>query len=428
MEQPIIEINNVKKKYILGNIGTGTLTNDFRSWWAKVLKKEDPNAPLLEEKRRVGDEFMALNGVTFNVNKGEKIGIIGGNGAGKSTLLKILSRITSPTSGEVILRGKITSMLEVGTGFNPEMTGRENIYLNGAILGMTKSEIDNKIDPIIEFSEVSEFIDTPVKRYSSGMYVKLAFSVSAHLDSDVLIMDEVLAVGDAAFQKKCLDKMLQTANEQNRTILFVSHNMPSIKKLCSRCIMLKDGKITFDGDVNTAVNMYLPRYEPKSTISKLSLFKTFEEDPVTPYKLRCKILSSKVLNKESADYIAGEKLDLEFFIQNYDLKEKIMHRWHIYYNDQPILTSFSELFNIENDENTIMHQVLSLDTIHLAPGEYRIDCYIGDFTNNKFLVYSQQVGVAVFNVISNELLCNSTWIHDSWGSCAANRLIVKFDE
>ncbi len=256
-EQLAIKIKGLKKQYRLGQIGGGTLTADLQSWWARVRGKEDPNSKIGTDQRLIGQTFMALNGIDLEIKQGEALGIIGGNGAGKSTMLKILSRITAPTEGSVDIYGRIASMLEVGTGFSPEMTGRENVYMNGAILGMTKAEIDAKMEDIIEFSEVREFIDTPVKRYSSGMYVKLAFSVAAHLDSEIMIMDEVLAVGDMAFQKKCLDKMRSAAKDEGRTVLYVSHNMNTIRKLCDRCIVLDKGRIIFDGDVEKAIDIYL---------------------------------------------------------------------------------------------------------------------------------------------------------------------------
>ena len=244
---PVIQVSGLKKQYKLGQIGGGTLTHDLQSWWARVRGKEDPNTVIGTDARLFGKTFMALNGVDLTVYKGEALGIIGRNGAGKSTLLKILSRITAPTEGEIRLRGRVASMLEVGTGFNNEMTGRENIYMNGAILGMTRAEVDSKIDQIIEFSECGDFIDTPVKRYSSGMFVKLAFSVAAHLDSEIMVMDEVLAVGDMKFQQKCLGKMSDVANQDGRTVLYVSHNMATIRDLCDRCIVLDKGKVAADG-------------------------------------------------------------------------------------------------------------------------------------------------------------------------------------
>ena len=252
-----IRLSGVKKMYKLGQIGGGTLQGDLQSWWARIRGKEDPNTKIGTDQRLVGQTFMALNGVDLTVYKGEALGIIGGNGAGKSTMLKLLSRVTAPTDGEIDIYGRIASMLEVGTGFNGEMTGRENVYLNGAILGMTKAEIDAKMEQIIEFSEVRDFIDTPVKRYSSGMYVKLAFSVAAHLDSEIMIMDEVLAVGDMAFQKKCLDKMRDAAKKEGRTVLYVSHNMNTIRQLCDRCVVLDKGKVAFEGDVEEAIGVYL---------------------------------------------------------------------------------------------------------------------------------------------------------------------------
>ena len=254
---PVIQIEGLKKQYKLGQIGGGTLTHDLQSWWARVRGKEDPNTIIGTDTRLYGQTFMALNGVDLTVYKGEALGIIGRNGAGKSTLLKLLTRITAPTEGEIRIKGRISSMLEVGTGFNNEMTGRENIYMNGAILGMSRAEIDAKLPQIIEFSECGDFIDTPVKRYSSGMFVKLAFAVAAHLDSEILVMDEVLAVGDMKFQQKCLGKMSNVANEDGRTVLYVSHNMSTIRQLCTRCIVLDQGRIIYDGDVEKAIAIYM---------------------------------------------------------------------------------------------------------------------------------------------------------------------------
>lgn len=265
-----IQVSGVKKMYKLGQIGGGTLQADLQSWWARKRGKEDPNSKIGEGERSHGDTFMALNGIDLTIYQGEAVGIIGSNGAGKSTLLKLLSRVTAPTEGEIDIYGRIASMLEVGTGFNGELTGRENVYMNGAILGMTKQEIDAKMEEIIEFSEVREFIDTPVKRYSSGMFVKLAFSVAAHLDAEIMIMDEVLAVGDMAFQTKCLDKMREAANKDGRTVLYVSHNMNTIRKLCDRCIVLDKGKVVFNGDVDRAIEVYLGNNTEAKTFADIS--------------------------------------------------------------------------------------------------------------------------------------------------------------
>lgn len=256
-ENCVIKTENLTKEYKLGVIGSGTLRHDLQSWYARKRGKDDPNLKIGANQYSAGDRFLALDSLNIEIERGERVGIIGANGAGKSTFLKLLSRVTSPTDGEISFRGRIASMLEVGTGFHGELTGRENIYLNGAILGMSKAEITEKIDKIIEFSECEKFIDTPVKRYSSGMFVKLAFAVAAHLDAEILIMDEVLAVGDMQFQKKCIAKMRELALNENRTVLYVSHNMNTIRELCSRCIVLDHGKKIFDGDVENAIKIYL---------------------------------------------------------------------------------------------------------------------------------------------------------------------------
>ena len=253
MSNTVIQVDAVSKFYRLGVIGSGTLSQDLSRWWALLRGKPDPtlrvdqmrNAP--QNAANKNDYIWALKDVSFEVKQGEVLGIIGGNGAGKSTILKILSRVTAPTTGECRVKGRIASLLEVGTGFHPELTGGENIYLNGAILGMTKDEIRKKFDEIVAFSEIEKYIYTPVKRYSSGMYVRLAFAVAAHLEPEILIMDEVLAVGDAAFQKKCLRKMGDVAKE-GRTVLFVSHNLGAIEQLCTSAMMLKDGQVSSRSD------------------------------------------------------------------------------------------------------------------------------------------------------------------------------------
>lgn len=239
----VLKVDNVSKEYILGAVTGGTLKDAVKEMFGK--KGSNRN------KR-----FTALDSVSFTAERGETIGLIGANGAGKSTLLKLISRITAPTKGKIYIDGRVASMLEVGTGFHPELTGMENIYLNGSILGMSKSEIDKKIESIIEFSEVREFIDTPVKRYSSGMYVKLAFAIASHLDAEIMIMDEVLAVGDVNFQLKCIDKMREIAKSDGKTVIYVSHNLDTVKKLCKRCIVLDHGKLCFDGDIDEAARIY----------------------------------------------------------------------------------------------------------------------------------------------------------------------------
>jgi lipopolysaccharide transport system ATP-binding protein len=261
MSKPILEIENVSKQYRLGYVGTGTLSDDAKRWWYRMRGKEDPFMKVGEENKRgeAGDsEYVwALRDINLQVQEGEVLGIIGANGAGKSTLLKLLSRVTGPTTGKITARGRIASLLEVGTGFHPELTGRENIYLNGSILGMTKKEINSKLDEIIDFSGCERYIDTPVKRYSSGMNVRLGFAVAAHLEPEILIVDEVLAVGDAEFQKKAIGKMKDVSKGQGRTVLFVSHNMDSIEQLCTSSIYMENGQIKGKGLSKDIINQYL---------------------------------------------------------------------------------------------------------------------------------------------------------------------------
>ena len=259
-----IEFNNVGKMYRLGRVGTGTLSHDLNRWWTTtILRKEDPYLKIGEtndrSKKGSSEYVWALRDISFKVEQGDVVGIIGKNGAGKSTLLKLLSRITSPTTGSIRYQGRIASLLEVGTGFHPEMTGRENIYMNGSIMGMTKKEITRKLDEIVDFAGVERYLDTPVKRYSSGMTVRLGFAVAAFLEPEILVVDEVLTVGDAEFQKKAIGKMNDVAQSEGRTVLFVSHNMAAVKNLCTRGVVLQNGMLAFDGTTEEAVNYYLQR-------------------------------------------------------------------------------------------------------------------------------------------------------------------------
>ncbi len=260
MSNIAIKVENLSKAYQLGEIGTGTISRDLERWYARIRGKEDPFLRIGETNDRTSksssDIVWSLKDINFEIEQGDAVGIIGRNGAGKSTLLKVLSKVTSPTSGRITGKGRIASLLEVGTGFHPELTGRENIYLNGAILGMRKKEITRKFDEIVDFAGVERYIDTPVKRYSSGMYVRLAFAVAAHLESEILIVDEVLAVGDAEFQKKCLGKMGDVSKGEGRTVLFVSHNMGSVKQLCNKGILLNKGEVEFSGSCVQTIKSY----------------------------------------------------------------------------------------------------------------------------------------------------------------------------
>ncbi|PLX10683.1 MAG: ABC transporter ATP-binding protein [Marinilabiliales bacterium] len=256
----VIRLENISKQYKLGLVNTGTLAQDFNRWFAKVRGKEDPTLKIGEENNlsaKDGQYVWALKDINLDIEEGEILGIIGKNGAGKSTLLKLLSRVTTPTTGQIKIKGKIASLLEVGTGFHPELTGKENIFLNGAILGMTKNDIKQRLDSIIEFAGVEKYINTPVKRYSSGMYVRLAFAVAAHLEPDILIVDEVLAVGDAEFQKKAIGKMQDVSNQKGRTVLFVSHNMTAVNSLCNKAILLEKGEISYKNETDKVVERYL---------------------------------------------------------------------------------------------------------------------------------------------------------------------------
>ena len=377
-----IRLSGVKKRYKLGQIGGGTLTADLQSWWAKVRGKEDPNLPIGMDQRLVGKTFMALNGIDLTVYKGEAIGIIGGNGAGKSTMLKLLCRVTAPTEGEIDIYGRIASMLEVGTGFNGEMTGRENVYVNGTILGMTKAEIDAKMEDIIEFSEVRDFIDTPVKRYSSGMFVKLAFSVAAHLDSEIMIMDEVLAVGDMAFQKKCLDKMRDAAKQDGRTVLYVSHNMNTIRRLCDRCVVLDKGKIIFIGGVEEAIELYMrsSHGEWNNGQTEFNLTECESRSPYTPGT--AKITYLKMLDKELALFDSREIMKLRMRVETTRAYKDLHFRIELRCADEtPVATmpdiSLGEFAQTDSREFTV-----EFNPSNLVTGKYRADMVL--FESDEF--------------------------------------------
>jgi lipopolysaccharide transport system ATP-binding protein len=318
MSDTVISVEGVGKLYKLGEIGTGTISHDLNRWWARIRGKEDPFAKIGDFNDRTtkgnSDYVWALKDVTFRVRQGEVLGIIGRNGAGKSTLLKILSKVTTPSIGNIKVKGRIASLLEVGTGFHPELTGRENVFLNGAILGMTKVEIKNKFDEIVDFAGVERYIDTPVKRYSSGMYVRLAFAVAAFLEPEILIIDEVLAVGDAEFQKKCLGRMRDVSRNDGRTVLFVSHNMPSVISLCDQAILMQQGMIKESGNAKNIVTNYL--LGQRDLIDKFDLFsrKDFSGNGNLKFKSVSINENTKfeVLNNQSVSFA----FEIEKFIQD----------------------------------------------------------------------------------------------------------------
>ena len=315
MSKVVIKAEHISKQYRLGLVGTGTVKDDMKRWWYNLRGKEDPFLKIGEANDRSSkgesDYVWSLRDINFEINQGDSVGIIGRNGAGKSTLLKILSQVTQPTTGKIYTKGRIASLLEVGTGFHPEMTGRENIYLNGAILGMRKHEIARKFDEIVAFSGVERYIDTPVKRYSSGMYVRLAFAVAAHLESEILIVDEVLAVGDAEFQKKCLGKMNEVSKGEGRTILFVSHNLDAVKKLCNKGLLLHNGQLIHDGNIDATLDSYLLNYSSNEKQLEIN----YEEDESKEAQILKVALKDKGGN-DVLEYFSNQEIFVHITLKN----------------------------------------------------------------------------------------------------------------
>ena len=395
-----IQVSGVKKMYRLGQIGGGTLQADLQSWWARVRGKEDPNTKIGEGERIKGQTFMALNGIDLTIYQGEAVGIIGSNGAGKSTLLKLLSKVTAPTEGEIDIYGRIASMLEVGTGFNGELTGRENVYMNGAILGMTKQEIDAKMEQIIEFSEVRDFIDTPVKRYSSGMFVKLAFSVAAHLDSEIMIMDEVLAVGDMAFQKKCLKKMREAAKQDGRTVLYVSHNMNTIRQLCDRCIVLDKGRIKYTGDVETAISIYLGS---KSISNMVKYNFDVAPRPYTQHGKKIRLLEFMFCEKKLPVYERNEQI---LFLIRYKANESIdgLKLYLTVENEKKHLVGTSQIINafrnVRSGECYEDKFVFNISNLSAGKYSFILDIYSDD-DNGVHLSYDHPLLPVYFEIVDS---------------------------
>ena len=423
MNELAIKIDHISKEYRLGAIGGGTLKGDLQSWIARIRGKEDPNSKIGQRiDAKVGERFRALDDVSFEVKKGEAVGIIGHNGAGKSTLLKLLSRVTAPTKGMIAYNGRIASMLEVGTGFHPELTGQENVYMNGAILGMSKNEIAKKFDQIVEFAEMEQFIDTPVKRYSSGMYVKLAFSVAAHLDSEIMIMDEVLAVGDMAFQKKCLEKMREAAQVQGRTVLYVSHNMNTIRQLCSRCIVLSRGHVIFDGDVEEAIALYLNEAMEEETVFH-NLSQLLRPENSTN---KVKMESFRFLNKDDCIYTRGEPICFEVkWRANLNI-DRVRFRMIVRYrDDSPVgLVQSGVLGDFMAGEEKVNR--FQFDSSMLADGKYffSIAFYQSDRVGNSMILdhVSRAVSIDIVSSTDDKSLLN--WEHRWWGSVQFPELIT----
>jgi lipopolysaccharide transport system ATP-binding protein len=397
---PIIIIENLSKQYRLGTIGTGTLSHDINRWWYKVRGKEDPYLKVgdVNDRSKLGNsEYVwALKDVNLEVQPGEILGIIGKNGAGKSTLLKLLSRVTAPTTGKITCHGRIASLLEVGTGFHPELTGRENIYLNGAILGMSKKEISSKFDEIVDFAGCAKYIETPVKRYSSGMYVRLAFAVAAHLEPDILVVDEVLAVGDAEFQKKAIGKMKDVSQQSGRTVLFVSHNLKTIEMLCQRSVLMENGTVAQIGDTKEILTKYqedlLSGSEWKRIGTQQVSFETYSSEKVDVALGENFVIDLKLKRNKSV-----KDVSVSIDIRN-DSNEFMVH-----------ITNADDDYTCNFNENGEIDFSVTLKDVNLAPGNYMISIWAGtNFGEN----YDYIENCMPMRVVQNQKLIKRTTPYD----------------
>lgn len=444
MSDIVIQVENLSKQYRLGEVSTGSLGHDLNRWWHRVRGKEDPYLKVTQtnireergtteytEGHRKGkgrgansafssDYVWALKDINFEVSRGEVLGIIGRNGAGKSTLLKIMSRITAPTTGEIRVKGRIASLLEVGTGFNPELTGRENIFLNGAILGMTKQEIASKLEEIVDFSGCAAYLDTPVKRYSSGMVVRLGFSVAAHLEPEILIVDEVLAVGDAEFQKKCIGKMKDVASH-GRTVLFVSHNMASIETLTERCVILEQGTVSYTGKTDTAIERYCEISNVHTLLGPRVPVKRKEADACYNPDPRIHIQEIGICPGSSSSIPCGGTLALDLVLQATSKITDVCFGYSVRDNlGNNILNGYSDVFSIQNAGDFPCK--LMLNRLNLAPGNYQLCLSLnrGGLLDPKYL-YEVLLSIGSFRVepriLSGELIYD--W-QSSWGCIVHN--------
>lgn len=393
----VLKAENISKQYRLGQIGTGTLSHDLNRFWHKMRGKEDPYLKIGEANDRTtkGDsEYVwSLRDINFEIEQGNAVGIIGRNGAGKSTLLKLLSKVTKPTTGRIYTQGRIASLLEVGTGFHPEMTGRENIFLNGAILGMTRKEIKRKFDEIVNFSGVERYIDTPVKRYSSGMYVRLAFAVAAHLESEILIVDEVLAVGDADFQKKCLGKMGDVTKGEGRTILFVSHNMTAIKELCKTGILLNQGQLTYTGSIMDTITEYQKSSERKSTYIHDGPLET----ALGNENIRILEFSASPVNSQFLDIESGIRVCLRFF--NFKENINLDATFELKTYEEVVVFHTGALITTNNDSRKKEYQLEFDIPAHLLnTGNYYFNLIFGQDQKIPLFITNEIIGFEVENV------------------------------
>ena len=415
MSDLAIKIDHVSKEYRLGAIGGTTLREEFHRLADRFFHRESTSSDF-------GKKFMALQDINLEVKKGERLAIIGHNGAGKSTLLKLLARVTGPTTGTIAYNGRISSMLEVGTGFHGELTGRENIYMNGAILGMSKREIDSKIDQIIEFAEMEKFIDTPVKRYSSGMYVKLAFAVAAHLDNEILIMDEVLAVGDMKFQQKCLGKMGEASIQEGKTVLYVSHNLNTIINLCNRCVVLDHGRIIHDGDIDKAICLYMGLLNRTPNPLILTEDMHQKRGDVRIFEIQ----SVYIRNYNRGVFLQNSSIEFELSVFATKQLKNIWFRFEICFADGSIIgTSISESkVDFKNGNSTVLFQ---LPLSGLVPGRYqsKIVAFVTNEYGNQYWIDNIPKGL-VFEITDSEHeLDRLKWSHQHWGHVKFNPTQIK---
>jgi lipopolysaccharide transport system ATP-binding protein len=385
MSNTVIRVENLSKQYRLGQVSTGTISHDVNRWWHRVRGKEDPYLKIGEANDRTtsgNSEYVwALRDINFEVKQGEVLGIIGRNGAGKSTLLKLLSRTTAPTTGSIKIKGRVASLLEVGTGFHPDLSGRENIYLNGAILGMTRQEITRKFDEIVAFAGVERYIDTPVKRYSSGMYVRLAFAVAAHLEPEILIVDEVLAVGDAEFQKKCLGKMKDVSEREGRTVLFVSHNMAAVKQLCTKGLVMQHGMNRFSGTQYEAVNFYQNAHQTNSSF----LHEGHLTDAPGNDNIRIRRFEVSPLHGDSLSISSGVAFELEFY--NHKAGINLDATFELKSSDEVVVFHNGAILSQQNDSKTGLYTVKGTLPPHfLNAGTFVFNLIFGE--NQRFALFT----------------------------------------
>lgn len=390
MDEVVVKIENIEKQYRLGLVGTGTIAHDLKRWWYLLRGLDDPYSKLGETNRQQNTDsnyIWALKNINLEIKRGEVVGLIGRNGAGKSTLLKLLSQVTSPTNGSIKIKGRIASLLEVGTGFHPELTGKENIYLNGAILGMTKKEINLKFDEIVSFSGVGKYINTPVKRYSSGMMVRLGFSVAAHLEPEILVIDEVLAVGDADFQKKCIGKM-KDVSKKGRTVIFVSHNMTSIRTLCDKGIVIESGEVKFQGSSKEAISHYLANKNKSNdkiniNIPKNSRFRTLDLARFNSVLIfaNSSVSPTNTLNYQEKFKIIST-LDVKNEIKNVSISIMILNEY-----GETITYAYSAN-NIDLIDFKIgIYQITFKIPINLMPGNYALGLSIYNYFTGSTIDY-----------------------------------------